>query len=739
VTQASTQNPELSHSGAGVAGLDPADRYFELSLFGLLAIGFITLASTGRMDTITMAIMGLALTGRAILLLRGSEFRLSPDWVRRLTLAYLPFWIFDGLFLQSAAVNMLERWLLALIHFVFFAAVIELFSARRTRDYIFLAALAFAQMLAASTLTVGTAFLVCFGIFLFLSISTFTSLEIRRSRDRFKGFRPEVPLGGKRAGLAAALGATSVIICVGVIFLSFVLFFVIPRANQGYFSALSRPSDQMTGFSDDVELGQIGEIKRSSRVVMHVDASGLQPDDGVKWRGIALTTFDGKRWFNDTGSVMAVPGRRSFRFSQAPIHPGAPPRLLNYAVTLEPIASDSVFLAPQPIELMGPFRNLWQDKTGSVYMPSNSGALVRYTVVSDVAVPAPEALQSEMPEVPPDIQQTYLQMPKSDPRTIELARQITGPFATSYEKVRALESHLQTNYGYTLDMPPALPDDPIAYFLFESRSGHCEFFASSMAVMLRAVGIPARLVNGFLQGQYNEISGQYTVRASDAHTWVEVYFPEHGWVSFDPTPASGRIAQEHWLGRTALYLDAFQTFWQEWVINYDFLHQVTLARQVESTSRRMRGDARDYLRDHYRSLVASLRQNTNGVLQQRGWLAFGVILMTLCGIVIYNRSGLLALFGNWSLHRRARRGQLRPRDATVLYSRFLRLFARRGFRKAPAQTPNEFAESVPEPARPLVRDFTRLYLETRFGSLTGSIPRMASLLTQIQEQTRSNG
>ena len=739
MAHASTRYATAEGLGASLASPAPdaADRYFEFSLFGLLTTGFLTLAATGRMDTITLVVMSLALSGRAYLLWRGSVFRLSATWVRGLTVCYLPFLIFDGVFLQAGAVNILERGLLALIHFVFFAEVVELFSASRTRDYVFLAALAFAQMLAASTLTVGTAFLLFFALFLLLSISTFTSFEIRRARDRVAGPRPAIPAGGKWTGLAPALSVTSAIICTGVVLLSIVLFFVIPRANRGYFSALSRPSDRMTGFSDDVELGQIGQIKRSSRVVMHIDAPELGQADGVKWRGIALTSFDGKRWTNDSDSVMAVPGRRSFRFSQEPIHPGAPPRLLNYSITLEPIASDAVFLAPQPLELMGPFRNLWQDNTGSVYMPSNSGALVRYSVVSDVAVPTPDALQSETPELPSDIRAVDLQMPTTDPRTIELAQQITAPYASTYDKARAVESYLQTNYGYTLDLPPAMPDDPIAYFLFDLRAGHCEFFASSMAVMLRAVGIPARLVNGFLQGQFNEISGQYTVRASDAHTWVEVYFPRHGWVSFDPTPAEGLLAQDLWLGRMALYIDAFEAFWEEWVINYDFFHQVTLARQLERTSRQLRGDSRNYLRDRYRSLVASLRGHTESLLQNRLLLAAVVTLVSVGIVTLYARFGIFTLLGEWNLRRRARMGKVRPRDATLLYQRLLRVFARRGIRRAPAQTPNEFAESVPEPARPLVRDFTRLYLETRFGRLTAAIPQMTALLTQIQDRLRT--
>jgi protein-glutamine gamma-glutamyltransferase len=740
---------ELSEiPGAAVAAgaPDAVDRYFEISLLGLLSTGFLTLAATGRVDHFTTAVMSLALLGRAAQLWLNHPFRLSPLWGRRLAVLAFAFFLLDALLLESPDAVLLERWLLAIVHFVFFLAVVQIFSAYRSRDYVFLAALAFAQMLAAATLTIGTTFLLCFALFLLLAISTFTSFEIRRARDRARltasaSQTAEPPADAtiehtRIARLALALSSTSLLICVGVVLLSVVLFFVIPRSNRGYFSSFSRPNDRMTGFTDEVELGQIGQIQKSSSVVMHVESSELAQNGTVKWRGIGLTNFDGKRWFNNSPQIMAIPGSRSFRFQQQTAHPGRSPRLISYTITLEPLASDSVFLAPQPMELIGPFRNLWQDDTGSVFMPGNSGALVRYSVLSDITEPSPEQLQSDADPVPPEIQKTYLQLPATDPRIPELARQVTAPYTANYDKVIALEDYLQKNYGYTLDLPSAMPADPIAYFLWDSRRGNCEFFAAALAVMLRSIGIPARLVNGFLQGQYNDLSGQYTVRGSDAHSWVEVYFSRYGWVSFDPTPAQGSASAALWFGRLNLYLDAFETFWEEWIINYDFFHQVTLARELERTSSRAQFDSRQYFQRRYRDLVALLHQRTDALLRRRLLpIALGIVL-ALVMLLFYGRPFLAAWFRDWDIRRRARQGKALPRDATVLYLRLLRLLARRGFAKAPGQTPKEFAESVPEPARGLVRDFTGLYLESRFGRAATAVPRLTQLLTQIQTQPR---
>ncbi len=720
--------------------LDPVDRYFELSLFFLLAVGFLTLAGTGKMDFFTLALMGAALAGRAMLLWRGSGLQLSPALVTRLTLLYIPFYFLDFLFLEAAAETILERILLATIHLVFFTAAVKMFSARATRDYIYLAALAFSQMLAAATLTVRTSFLLYFALFLMLAIMTFTSLEIKRSRARVAegGDRPpSPPSNDPLARLSSALSGTAAVICGGTVVLAVLLFFVIPRSNRGYFSSLALPADRITGFSDQVELGEIGQIKRLSSVVMHVQADSLEPERGVKWRGIGLTTFDGKRWFNRNLLSAKVARNRSFEFRPEVFHPSQPSEPLRYTITLQPVASDALFLALQPVELTAQFRDIWLDEAASVYLRFGSSSLVRYSALSDIAEPDAASLRAASGPIPPFIEEIYLQLPPVDPAVRQMALDVTRDETSTYDKARAIEAYLHANYGYTLDLPTAMPDDPIAYFLLDLRRGHCEFFASSMAVMLRSLGIPTRLVNGFLQGSFNDLSGQYTVRASDAHTWVEVYFPTYGWVSFDPTPPAGRSSQALLLGRLSLYMDAFQTFWEEWVINYDIIHQVTLARQLERSSREISRESRQYFREQYRAMVGFVRLRTEALLQNRAAAIVLLAMAALASFALFQRKALTRWFREQRMLRHARQGKASPEDATLAYLRLLRLLERSGFRKAPAQTPTEFARSVPEPAGPLVRNFTQLYLRSRFGRLTHELPRLSSLLEQIQALRRT--
>jgi hypothetical protein len=126
--------------------------------------------------------------------------------------------------------------------------------------------------------------------------------------------------------------------------------------------------------------------------------------------------------------------------------------------------------------------------------------------------------------------------------------------------------------------------EPVDFFLFDRKKGHCEYFASAFAVLARAVDIPTRQVNGFLGGEWNEYQGYVAVRAGDAHSWDEVYFPGAGWVTFDPTPpgdidALGR-GGAGWTERLGRFVDTLRFQWNKWVIEYDLASQLALFKQV---------------------------------------------------------------------------------------------------------------------------------------------------------------
>jgi hypothetical protein len=291
---------------------------------------------------------------------------------------------------------------------------------------------------------------------------------------------------------------------------------------------------------------------------------------------------------------------------------------------------------------------------------------------------------------------------------------------------------LRRNYRYTLNLKGSPGHDPLAHFLFESRAGHCEYFASAMAVMLRTIGIPSREVNGFLPGEYNDLGGDYIVRASDAHSWVEAYFPGSGWVTFDPTPP-GPDEYSGMFTRFNMYLDWMQLNWNEWVVNYDFSHQMLLAQNVERGSRNWNESAREWFRRMQDRGMGGLTRWQNG--HARLSLLFPAALVFI--LLILRFDWIRAAFRWLSLYLQLRSSpsdRSNPQLASRLYTDLLRVLAKRGFRRAETQTPLEFAASsgLHPDLIPAVREFTNLYAAARFGNLPCDTIRLRTLLTQIR-------
>jgi len=727
-------------------------RYFEVSLFLLVTTGILAVVLTGKLDPISLIVPVIALAYKGFRISRGRGPEISARVATWLVLSYFLFfpldlWIFSRNLSTGAPNPALYAALLAAIHLMLFAALVRLYSARTNRDFAFLAVLAFTCMLASAILTVETSFLITLAIFLALAVSTFVALEIRRSAAGAVSppFLPGSPMAHQ---LNRALGITSVLVAVSALLIGGFLFFLIPRFTTGYLSALNLQPGLMTGFSDNVTLGEIGKIKQSSAVVMRIHVEG---DPGraaeVHWRGIVLTDFDGKRWFTPAHDqvVLSPNPDGEFRFVGLPL-PSGDFNPLRYTVLMEPVATDAVFVAPRLEVLRGRFTNeseragsslqhgyLLVDKTGSLSNPFHNDTKVRYEGLSMLAVIPPVQLRKAGATYPDEITNLYLQLPELDPRVKQLAQKITENSHNEYDRAANIERYLKTHYAYTLDLSGPKTDDPLAYFLFTRRAGHCEYFAAAMTVMLRDLGIPARYVGGFLPGEYNDLGGDYIVRASDAHTWVEAYFPAYGWITFDPTPP-GNGKRNGFFSRLALYWDWFQFAWSEWVINYDFGHQVNLARNLQNTSRNWSDHTQHYYREKQRQAIRLLMALDHRTEASPYFLPG--VLAFLIALLIYMRGRPLIgyLISRWRV--RARRGgNLTASLASLEYREMLRLLEKRGWKKSPSQTALEFASAIPAAdiaAR--VVQLTALYQSARFGDHPTPVAQMSALLRAIRDR-----
>jgi len=732
-------------------------RHFEISLYFLLLTGVLTLVSTGKLDLVTILVLPAAMLFKGYRWWHGKGPELSNRVATWLTVAYFVFfpfdlWIISRMLATGAQNPALYAGLLATVHLMLFATIVRLYSATTIRDYLFLTMMGFTSMLAAAILTVDTVFLVFFFIFLGLAVSTFVALEMWRSAQNT--VTRSLEAGTDAADhLHNALGATSAGIALAALAVGAIIFLILPRFSGGYMSALNMQSTMITGFSDDVELGELGEIKKNSMVVMRVTVDGgMTSAHGVRWRGVALTKFDGKRWYNEPHepTTLTSPGEGGwFRLNSEDPQAKTIGMRIHYTVLLEPIGSTALFFASDAQTVRGRFSDesgrpfgqrhtyLLKDFTGSVFNPYHSYSRLEYEATSVVPTPPIASLRASGSEYPAAITNTYLQLPSLDSRIPELARQITARETNPYDKARSIENYLRSHYGYTLDLSGTPQADPLGYFLFQKRAGHCEYFAAAMTVMLRSLNIPARYINGFQTGEFNDVAGDLVVRASDAHSWVEAYFPGVGWLAFDPTPPSnekppGMFAQ------LAHYWDWFQLQWSEWVINYDFLHQITVAQNVGRFSR----DWAERIRVEFSSLrrratdhmkLWQERVSRTPVGRTFVFLIFGAFV----GVVIILRPEVRRRLAVVWRTRVVPARQMTPHLATLQYLEMLRVLDRGGIRKTDAQTPMEFASSLPNGtlAAP-VFELTSIYQAARYGGKAADPKHASSLIDRIHNFLR---
>jgi hypothetical protein len=325
------------------------------------------------------------------------------------------------------------------------------------------------------------------------------------------------------------------------------------------------------------------------------------------------------------------------------------------------------------------------------------------------------------------LRKEYLQIPPMDPRVSELAQSIVGAEPSPAIEARLIEQYLQTHYGYTLELPATEPSDPIAEFLFRRKKGHCEYFASAIAVMLRDVDIPSRVVTGFQSGVYNPISGSQLIRTSDAHSWVEAWIPRRGWVTFDPTPADPNPPRLSLWTRLGFYTDAAEVFWQDWVVNYNLDRQLQLATKMGQSSRHVGLNWFDRL-----GLAGPRWWSTLSDFAKRYGVLFSSVAVLALLTVLFGRDG----WNWWNARRRVlrvQRGEAEASDATLLYHRMLKVLKRRGIEKPAWLTPCEFAQVVKEPeVALLVDDLTSAYNELRFGGHAEAAGRMVVLLERLE-------
>lgn len=365
-------------------------------------------------------------------------------------------------------------------------------------------------------------------------------------------------------------GSTAVAL-VGAI--AFFIFF--PRLSWNVAARRAAPGlGGTTGMSDRVRLGGGGDIKTSTRAVLRAT---LVPDPGTErldtyWVGRAFDTFDGREWRgrNDAqapqGRVLVNTRLRAKVQQQIDLLPAYD------STTLVALSQPVSFNSAQVIGAGGAQRVALVEVTDEEVRVAQTGNAYSYTAWSA----DPEASETD-PE--PIDEARYTQLPPTlSPRVRDLARTLLAGERDPVRAAERLERELKRRYAYTLELPGEVPD-PLVDFLFERKAGHCEHFATALAVLLRAEGIPARVVAGFYGGV--RAGERYVVRGGDAHAWVQVHVAGRGWRTFDATPDSGRsVGASQALQWIAARYEELEALWRARVVDYSLQDQVDLARAL---------------------------------------------------------------------------------------------------------------------------------------------------------------
>jgi transglutaminase-like putative cysteine protease len=300
-----------------------------------------------------------------------------------------------------------------------------------------------------------------------------------------------------------------------------------------------------------------GGFANSEKVVMTIQTGELPPMPYASnavippryyWRSVTYDRYIGAGW--ETSS--APP--QSFQ-ANSPLIPGflTGYKLLHLDVEMQQ-PEGKLFWSGMLSSADVPLSVNWRVRPQSGLFPDQSALLQAdifaaatkadaFRVDSYVPIATLDALRAASTEYPDEVASRYLVLPDSVPERVQaLAREITQGQANPYEKAKAIERYLRTKYPYDLNVPVPPDDQDIAdYFLFDLKKGYCDYFATAMVVLARSSGLPARFVSGYAPGSYDSINAQYIVREMDAHSWAEVYFPEVGWVEFEPTASVPEI------------------------------------------------------------------------------------------------------------------------------------------------------------------------------------------------------
>ncbi len=435
---------------------------------------------------------------------------------------------------------------------------VRLLGEKSVRHYLQIYALSLFCLASSSLYDLRPVFLVYLGFLLFMVAVSLVLLAFHEYDQRLL-----LPVGDMRKVLASGLliPLFSIPLLIG-------FFFLLPRTPFPLWDFLNTSGNRTSAFAEKVEPG-IAPVAGESTALAFRAELPRQPGQ-IYWRGKVFNKLDGKSWIRDE----SVPAERIV-YS---------PKRIAQTIFPEPGSSRTLIALDAPVTLKSLRTRRNQDGTFEMLYISRKRMAYEADSVSEGLLPVEGTIKRDF----------YLRLPASLPARIRpLAEDISRNSTSNMDKVESLEKYFRNGgFRYSLqDLPTG--DTALEQFLLDKKQGHCEFFASAFAVLLRASGVPTRLVGGYLGGDYNELGGYYLVTEKMAHVWVEVFIEGKGWLRLDPSSFAENAGsvwssqpQPDFWKKIKMVMDSVDHVWNRSVITYDFASQVDAAQKLGTVLQR---------------------------------------------------------------------------------------------------------------------------------------------------------
>ncbi len=697
-------------------------KYLHTSSCLLMLIGFLSILITANYIWPVLLGMGSVLMYFFMQDKLEHVFKIKPWVFNAMAIILLMYLIYDSFF---GSLDLVGNGVV----FVLFLQTIKIISPKTNRDWLQIYLLSFLHVIASTVISDDITFAIPFLFYVILATWTLTLFNLKAQAQENALIKDdprwlEKILNSNNIVTKKFL-LTSAVLSLTLIFLTMLIFFSFPRVSFQQFLRRATSEQNISGFSDEVSLGAIGNIKTNEQIAFRVEFTKPLPLDfdyeNLYFRGTSADHFDGYRWKQTQKEERRV----SVDFDEPVYHTKPAPfpggQLMDYKVYLESMNTMLLFGIDRLVRiewsktfieriLRRAFYLLYEPMYESTSFVTQQKYIadLNYHAQSIFGEPQSALLrQDRSTHYPYWVTELYMQLPRLESSVKKYFESLRIQKSNKYDQVIFVLQKLKTQFTYTLNVNDHGTTDPLKFFLIDSKKGHCEYFSTAMVMALRYLGIPAREVMGFRGGQNNPFGNYLAVKQSNAHTWVEVYFPKYGFVRFDPTPSDERQrSQSRILVSFQQFVDSLRLRWNKYIIEYDLKSQLAFLQNVYTW----------YSQKFHRQKAGKLERDPKNFNTKRVYILWAFVISILFFTYILYRQYVLKI----------------KSSKNNLWHDIDRLLEKRKMKRLQHQTPMEFFKLNQSRIPNILNDIIHAYYQHRFGQTKLDLNIWQSLIHKLK-------